>query len=751
MRKHVGVGVLFAVVVAMGCASTKAKRPMPEAPGFNLNNKLTFATLTYSQDGDQVPRPAVQLDFQLYAATQLDVMGPWDQPREVAACLRAISGPRLQALAGVIRSGSRAPDGGSPDSILDGWSFAVWQGLAESPLPAACDTILSTDSDDRLQLAWTLGHLAQRVDELARNAWLLSDSQADVAKVFAAAEQALVRHAALIANTPDVASPAHNNLPVLALSGGAANGAFSAGLLYELLSAREEALVALHATPSSPMAKASRFKSITGTSVGALLAELVDFSMLDEAAFDSTQRAWLNECNTRPSAPQPSFEPFTPSSPTACEGSFAGWPEAALPQVEVPTRPVMNCALRKLAHYFTDADERELICVEPGSVGRVIGLGGRPRTNFMRFDPMEKSAVTPLLDTFAKEMTENEVTRVLSAVDTQQNVLLGLDERACATGPDAAAQRLCRSSAVMASLVLPLFARPVSRVSSGFDPRGECGIWFDGGLRSELSTLRALTLSRANVVIDANNTLASDGSTPPADTCADGTRCEHDRLRVLGFSNGRSAALPHNKPNGIQDVLFDGLDQFLDQQGPAELALAQALAMQREAEFVALSRAGTLPGFARAPSTTHRQLSPASIESRVQVLHVPSEVPPWVVFGAGYSFDPWVMRGLFIWGRKTMRESLKSDLVRRLGWPRAMQDAMAAVIVEREKDVRFADWLNAYRSQRLCDEFFRWRTTEGRTRLRSEAMPVCAEPDAPDAPPYFLCRDGLDVGNGSTR
>jgi hypothetical protein len=48
----------------------------------DLSNKPVFAELTYGKDDRPLPSP--KTDFQLYAALQFDVMGPWEQPAAAA-------------------------------------------------------------------------------------------------------------------------------------------------------------------------------------------------------------------------------------------------------------------------------------------------------------------------------------------------------------------------------------------------------------------------------------------------------------------------------------------------------------------------------------------------------------------------------------------------------------------------------------------------------------------------------------------
>ena len=65
-----GVALL---VLASGCVAV------------DLSNRPMFAELTYGKDDRVAPSP--KTDFQLYAALQFEVMGPWQEPSAGARCL----------------------------------------------------------------------------------------------------------------------------------------------------------------------------------------------------------------------------------------------------------------------------------------------------------------------------------------------------------------------------------------------------------------------------------------------------------------------------------------------------------------------------------------------------------------------------------------------------------------------------------------------------------------------------------------
>lgn len=657
----------------------------------DLTNRPVFADLTYAAD-DRTP-PTPQVEFQLYARLQLTVAGPWNDPRAAAQCLSAPTGADLQRI-GSATSGARDPTT---------WATALWAELASLRASPACAAGFTSDP---AQLAWALGKASASAFDFAELTWL---SNTHKPETYDAAVRALKRLARVLDATP-TNQATQNDLPVLAMSGGAANGAFTAGLLYELLSAREEVISMRPVDQRAEADRASRFSAVVGTSVGALLAQLLDFAMLDDSTLTPEQQAFVTACNAFTPRPE-STHPDLSGGKTGC---FSGWPAEPFPSVPaIPGRPVQSCALKLLERYFSDVDEADLMCAEQGSVARALGVLGPPRVNLIRFDPMQRAPLDPLIGLFHQQMHDNRLTRVVVSVETQQGQLVGLDERACG-GADSPK---CLSAGLMASLVLPVFARPVSHVWSGYEPAGECGVWVDGGLRSQLPAIRALSYSRP---------------TPLTGGTA---------LRVLAIDNSRLTPVASPRPRVITDMLLTTLEQYATQLDVSELAFAQRLAEQRDDELTALLAQ------AAPVAPLERFAFPSAADPRVRGLYVPSDVPDWVVAGAGYSFDRYVMRGLFLWGRKVARRQLgaSGDLAVKLGWPAPLPADVAAVIAHRETDAAFQKWLADY-SQPVCPAFSTWRNTEGRKRINA-SMPLCVE--ASQGPSYFTCPAGSWAAGGA--
>ncbi|MFZ5439761.1 MAG: patatin-like phospholipase family protein [Myxococcota bacterium] len=668
----------FAVVWVLGLAGCVAA---------DLGNRAVFAEVTYGLPHD--PAPAPQPTFQLFAELQGVVAGPWNDASAAAQCLASVSAADLERL-GRATSGTRDPRS---------WAQALWAELASLRVSPPCAAGFASDPE---QLAWAVGKSADTVFSFAGLTWLDASRRP---AAFAAGADALHRAAEVVRATPPNQA-ARAALPVLALSGGAANGAFTAGFLFETLTARELALARLPADERAEADVRSRFSAVVGTSVGALLAQLLDLSLV-EGPFSPPQQAFLDACNAMSLRPEVAHGDLS-GGRADC---FSGWPARPFPgippQVE---RPVQRCALALLQRYFADVDEADLMCAEPGSVLRAVGLLGAPRTNFIRFDPMQRQPLDDVLGLFHQQMRDDGLLRVVMSTETTQNQLVGFDERACG----AASAPGCLGAGLMASLVLPVFARPVTHASSGFAEKGECGVWIDGGLRSVLPALRALSYSRPTPLL-------------PAPT-----------LRVLALDTGRLTSLPSPKPRLALDPMLNSLEQFASQQDLTELAFAQRAAELRDDEVEALARE------VAAATPTKLMTRPSVDDARVDGVYVPSDVPDWVVAGAGYSFDRYVMRGLFLWGQQVARARFGGGvLAKRLGWPAALVTALEAVLAERAADPDFQQWLASYQRP-VCPTFEAWRNEQGKKRI-NETMALCVEPAA--GPAYFSCPAGAwDLG-----
>jgi hypothetical protein len=292
---------------------------------------------------------------------------------------------------------------------------------------------------------------------------------------------------------------------------------------------------------------------------------------------------------------------------------------------------------------------------------------------------------------------------------------------------------------VLASLVLPFFAIPVRQTYSGFTDGGECGSWLDGGLRSGFPALRALNMTRPNVL----------------DPLPD-NKPQH-RLRVLAINNGQLDGSAHKRSQGIHEVALNAIGQLSGQSEQYELVLAQQDSALRERAVGAIlyGLAGPRDATLDAGIIVNPYALPtATDDDAVSPVWVPGEVKPSVTAGAEYSFDKYIMRGLFTWGRRlavkrlteqgigTPEEKQQRELARWLGWT-VIADAMFGEAKKDAADEKWQAWQSAYEHEE-CFPYHVTRSHAGTSRIIDQ-MPRCADiedpGDAGDASvePYYFC------------
>lgn len=571
-----------------------------------------FAVLTFPE---AAPTPRADLPLQAWSVAQLELLTAWNDPHRVATCLRPFDGAWLETNAAILER--------------EAGKTLEKEAAAALALVASCDL----DADDRPLLALNLGRLVLGL----RASMHSSTTSPQGARALAdAAAVGLTATADLLDLTPARANQAS---PALALSGGSANGAFTAGYLYELFLARELALQPLTGDVQRDTDRAERFVAVTGTSVGSLQTQLVDLYF----------------------SPPESGEPVLHSPFFDAPPAYDDYPLPQLPQV--PGREAQRKALELLYRSFVTVDERTLLCAEDAPITAVVGVLAPARPNLIRFDPMTRNIIDPMLRAAGERMTENDVLTSLATVDTTQNQLVGLDERLCRGRPHDGSDatrfvapgtlEYCRSAAVMASVVLPFFARPVSHVYALPGALGSNGAWLDGGLRSTLPVYRALRATR------------------PRQTQADKT------LRVLALTTLRADGLPSPFPKDVPAVALNAVGQLSAQTISNELVLAEQFARRRDADLKAYGG-----GVQEAAPALERS-------DAVHAVFVPVEAANGLVAEAGYAFDPYVMRGLFTWGRAAALRDLEGrqpdgstdapqQLATRLGWDTLAPGMLAA-------------------------------------------------------------------------
>src|SRR5204863_2654075 len=108
-------------------------------------------------------------------------------------------------------------------------------------------------------------------------------------------------------------------------------------------------------------------------------------------------------------------------------------------------------------------------------------------------------------------------------------------------------------------------ARRVGHTYAGINPKGDCGSWLDGGLRSGFPTYRALRMTRPRQLVNDR-----------------GQASQAKALRVLGISTGRLNSLPSKTPTMIHEVALNGIGQLSDQNFVMEPAITSQFAALRE-------------------------------------------------------------------------------------------------------------------------------------------------------------------------
>jgi predicted acylesterase/phospholipase RssA len=665
-----------------------------------IDTRTLFAELTYPTNIVAPPNPDRSLE--VFANLELEAVTAYRNPAKMAACLRILKAHDIEVI------GERLIKAG-PD----------WAKIAHTfPLEGVCK-----EADEPALVQYVVARLATAATSMARSVSITDKCRE--ADVYAYVPGALHAIADILERTP-TRSEATEDSPALALSGGSSNGAFTAGFLFELFSLRERAL------PPEGDGGKYRFSAVVGTSVGSLISQLVDLYYVAPPSYiDKDRLKVLGKCNDYwANRPTPSCQQPVDIATSTGRNCFDGWPVTAananaslsgLDQATVDDlakrRPYQMCALTQLYKYFTDDDEQTLMCVEPGPVTAAVDVLGRPHQNLMRFDPMYLNAVGPVLDDYSDETIKNDVTRVVVSVETEQNQTVGIDERTCVGLPPGPAvdggvqpvggREYCLGGGVMASLVLPFFARPVRHVYDGVKPEGQCGTWFDGGLRSGFPAYRALRMTRP-----AMKEFVANPKLP---------------LRVLAISTGRFEGQASLRPQQIVAVAFDAIDQMSNQNQLDEVVQAQQMALIREeelAELISLKKGGSGQPDAGAhdPPPTEDK-GTIDFDSSVSAVYVPSDAPEQIVAGGEYSFDRYIMRGLWIWGRQVALQRVFGEattpatrgLFERLGWGDLEKKAIEAA---KQDQATMRPWLAAYaRSMPECPDHATARMTAGRYRI----------------------------------
>ena len=399
----------------------------------------------------------------------------------------------------------------------------------------------------------------------------------------------------------------------LALSGGAANGAFMAGYLFELLQARS------YAASKDPLAKKEGFDAVVGTSVGALIAPIVELAFVDA--------------------------PVSPHALDWCANQLRLHASSADSSGSDP-KSATECSIALLDHYFNQISEPDLLCAEDAVfVEFVAGAFCPPdKPSLGRFWPMERDIVRPFYAEFGDVLAKNDTVRVVMTTDVESSTLQGQDERTCrfALSPRPEIKQCsngapgeltgCLPCGVLTSVPNPLFARPPARGYSGTDPAGEPGTYLDGGLRSGFPILRAVELSG----LDA-------GATVP----------------VLGISTERAETAPDVAPRTGFDMALYTIGQLVSQTHQWEVSHA-TLFEEKRRKRAALLYTTVNPDGAAGVECTEQFASPSATFGNVFATFMPEDLGKKHLSIAGYQFDPDVMQGFFLTGRRMFLDQARS-------------------------------------------------------------------------------------------
>jgi hypothetical protein len=554
--------------------------------------KSTFAEASYPKENLPILPRALALSVD--AAVVPSLMVAYERPRQVARCLSAAADDEAE-LARLFAYGDCLQGGGTAATCA---ARLPWvHAGAGAWMLTGCPAGLSS-RHDRMRLVLALAEAATALRAYQINSAGQASAEKPAPKALRSALARTLGHAARVLDR-DAVAPRAAALPSIALSGGAANGAFVAGYLHGLLWTRERALI--HGSPAERAIIAGyRFGSVFGSSVGSLIALPLDLYFSNSRLLPAEERA-LDAC---------------------IQG-------AKVPGSGKADRKLQDCALAKLESDFVK-NEWDLLCAQPGSV---LDLLGPDAESLLRFDPLEQRVIGPFFLALHRPLLQNDFTRTALAVDLRQNLLVGLDERACLL-PGMDALR-CLREAVLASIIEPVFVPARPRVYSGFQgPGGEAGTWLDGSIRSLNPAGRA-----------AMYTLG----------------------RVLAVNTHRAHGVPAAAPQGLLPLLLGTFDALGAGSRAWELRYARVYQQARRQLACELARRFADGVLCTEPHPVPGGPAIDALNADLYEVWVPEDIAPTVLSAGGYTFDPVVMRGLFLWGQKEFFRSRKS-LLGWLGW-----------------------------------------------------------------------------------
>jgi hypothetical protein len=329
---------------------------------------------------------------------------------------------------------------------------------------------------------------------------------------------------------------------------------------------------------------------------------------------------------------------FTPAVPgpalgPALDGCIQG---GSGPVAGRPDRKLQDCALAQLERNFV-ANEWDLLCARKGLATDLLQPDAK---SLLKFDPLEHNRIDPFLQKFGGLTRGNAFVRTAVSADLAQGVLGSVDERACLL-PGMDADR-CDREAILASVSEPVLAPARSRLYTGLNgPAGEEGTWLDGGLQSVNPAARAVSYTSG---------------------------------KVLALNTFRALGTPVTHIQGLTPIVLGTVISIGTRMIGWEISYAGLEQHRRHMQACELGR--LVGSFLLCPQSELEVVGPAMGAPRLLSVSVPDDIAPAALFASGYTFDPVVMRGLFLWGERSMLRA-RRDVLGFLGWcvPSALERA----------------------------------------------------------------------------
>lgn len=572
----------LAAFVSAGCGGLTLR-------GFFVNN-------AYPKTAESIPPRDLLLSVDASVAPALIVA--YQKPHEAATCLDQLASDDA-AIDALTSYGACLAKGGAEADCSQGLPWIPETSAASKqpsiPQGNSCPGQLPS-ALDQMRMYLSLGDAARALYDYH----LDTRGQAALGKPLkpelSQAFRQSLRHASQILAL-DPKNDGDPRLPTFAQSGGAANGAFMAGYTYGLFWLREKAR--LYATPEQKSAIDSyRFGGAATSSVGTLVALALDLYFSDQAPTPPQERA-LDACIEK----------------------------AGKPVSGDPGRKLQDCALAQLKTNFRQ-NEWDLLCAQEGDV---LTLLGDEFHGLLRFDPMADRILWPFFRDFKDILLGNNFIRTPLAVDMNQAVLVGLDERACRMR-DMDSQK-CLMTGTLSSIIEPIFAAPLDKVYSGLEgPGGESGTWIDGSIRSLNPAARGATFGAG---------------------------------KLLVLNPSRSEGIPSKRITQFVEQFLQTTDALGASQRSWEIAYAAGYQKQRHERACVLAKLTSnfslCPEVAPSAPESVPAADPGGDSIRVWV---PEDIEPKTLFASGYTFDPLVMSALFAWGQ----QQALLDRKRIFGW-----------------------------------------------------------------------------------